>query len=161
MADVHDSATRSKNMSAIRSKNTKPELLIRQIVHAAGFRFRLHRKDLPGKPDMVFPKYRAVILVHGCFWHGHGCHMFKVPTSRREFWLEKISSNQKRDLRDIKGLVDDGWRVLTIWECAIKGSQRLDVETLTQKITNWIRSERISEDIGSLSNNISSAKNEN
>ena len=145
-------------MSAIRSKNTKPELLIRQIVHAAGFRFRLHRKDLPGKPDIVLSKYRAVILVHGCFWHGHGCHMFKVPASRTEFWLEKICSNRKRDLRDVKELVDAGWRVLTIWECAIKGSQRIDIETFSQKITNWLRSECVLEDIGSLPN-ISSAEN--
>lgn len=136
-------------MSAIRSKNTKPELLIRQILHAAGFRFRLHRKDLPGKPDIVLPKYRAVILIHGCFWHGHACHMFKVPASRTEFWLEKIGSNQKRDLRDVGKLVDAGWRVLTIWECAIKGSQRLDIEILNQKIATWIRSERVLEDIGS------------
>jgi len=87
VTDVHDAESRSRNMRAIRSRDTKPEILIRQWLHAAGFRFRIHRRDLPGRPDVVLPKYRATVFVHGCFWHGHACHLFKVPQSRRDFWL--------------------------------------------------------------------------
>ena len=93
MADVVDRKTRSRMMSGIRGKNTRPELLIRKGLHARGFRFRLHDKRLPGKPDLVLPKYSAVIFVHGCFWHGHDCHLFKWPQSRREFWRKKITRN--------------------------------------------------------------------
>lgn len=140
MVDVHDNAVRSRNMRAIRSKNTKPEIQIRQYLHAAGFRFRLHRKDLPGHPDIVLPKYRAVILVHGCFWHGHDCHLFKVPSSRKDFWLEKIGANRLRDVRTVEKLSEMGWRVLTIWECALKGRLRYKPEKLTKEISAWLRS---------------------
>ena len=105
-------------MAGIRSKNTKPELVIRSVLHRRGFRFRLYRRDLPGKPDLVFPKHRAVILIHGCFWHGHGCHLFRWPKTREDFWREKIGSNMERDRRQFYALRDAGWRVATIWECA-------------------------------------------
>lgn len=109
-------------MRAIRSKNTKPELLVRKGLHAAGFRFRLHGAGLPGKPDIVLPKYRSVIFVHGCFWHGHGCKYFKLPKTRPDFWLAKIEANRARDARDIEKLNQLGWRVILIWECATKAS---------------------------------------
>ena len=118
MVDVLTPEQRRLNMSRIRGKDTKPELMLRHGLHARGLRYRLHRKDLPGRPDMVFPRYRAAILVHGCFWHGHDCPLFKLPATRREFWAAKIEGNQARDARDIAGLAAAGWRVLVVWECA-------------------------------------------
>ncbi|XZG70281.1 very short patch repair endonuclease [Chitinibacteraceae bacterium HSL-7] len=120
MADIVDKAARSRMMSGIRSKNTKPEMLIRKALHARGFRFRLHVKDLPGKPDLVFPKYKAVIFIHGCFWHGHNCRYFQLPKTREEFWRAKINANQMRDHCQVTSLKQRGWRVLVIWECATK-----------------------------------------
>jgi DNA mismatch endonuclease (patch repair protein) len=125
-------------MSAIRGKNTKPEVLIRKSLFARGFRYRLHSSRLPGKPDLVFPKYRAVILINGCFWHRHECHLFKWPSSRPDFWRKKLEGNYSRDQRNIKLLHDLGWRTLVIWECAIKGKQRLPVEALTDQIAYWL-----------------------
>ena len=120
MTDVVDPATRSRMMSGIRSKDTRPEIIVRQALYHAGFRFRLHRKDLPGKPDIVLPKYHAVIFVHGCFWHGHNCHYCKIPKTRTEFWLDKINANAARDLRNVEALRASGWTVLTVWECEIR-----------------------------------------
>ncbi len=105
-------------MSGIRGKNTKPELLIRSELHKAGFRYRLHRKDLPGRPDLVFSRHRAVLFVHGCFWHQHDCHLFKWPSTRPEFWREKIEGNLERDRKQYAELQNAGWRIATIWECA-------------------------------------------
>lgn len=122
MTDVHTPEIRSKNMRAIRSTNTKPELLIRKELFAAGFRFRLHDKNLLGKPDIVLKKYRTVIFVHGCFWHGHDCKYFKLPKTRTEFWSAKITSNQTRDLAVICHLNQQGWHVIQVWECAMKPS---------------------------------------
>ena len=117
MVDIVDSATRSRMMSNIKGRNTKPELLIRSLLHAQGFRFRIHRKDLPGKPDIVLPKYKAIIFIHGCFWHGHqNCRLFKLPGSRTEFWEAKISKNQDNDLKTKELLLNSGWRICTIWE---------------------------------------------
>lgn len=120
MTDIVDSATRSRMMSGIRGKNTKPEIAVRQALHAAGFRFRLHRKDLPGSPDIVLPRYRAVIFVHGCFWHGHGCRYFKVPKTRTDFWLDKITANARRDRQNEDALMAMGWSVFVVWECDIR-----------------------------------------
>lgn len=121
MADVHDKKTRSYNMSRIGGKDTKPELLVRQFLHANGFRYRLHAKDLPGKPDIVLPKYRTVILVHGCFWHQHaGCRYFVVPKTRTDWWMEKIGKNVANDAKAEEILKNAGWRVLTVWECELK-----------------------------------------
>lgn len=111
-------------MSGIRGTNTKPELAIRKELFARGYRYRLHDKKLPGKPDMVFPKYRAIILVHGCFWHRHGCHLFKWPSTRPEFWRNKINGNVERDKKQEKEILDQGWRILIIWECALKGKEK-------------------------------------
>ncbi|WP_257254063.1 very short patch repair endonuclease, partial [Endozoicomonas sp. SESOKO3] len=121
MTDVHTPVIRSKNMRAIRNRNTKPEILVRKLLHSRGFRFRLNVKTLPAKPDIVFPKYRAVILVNGCFWHGHDCPVFRWPKTRTEFWKEKITGNQQRDKRNLMNLQAAGWRVLTLWECALGG----------------------------------------
>ena len=128
-------------MAGIRGRNTKPELVIRSVLHRRGFRFRLHRRDLPGKPDLVFPKHRAVILIHGCFWHGHGCHLFRWPKTREDFWRGKINSNVARDRRQISALLDSGWRVATIWECALKGRHRLPVATVTETCAKWLESD--------------------
>src|SRR6187551_2212496 len=121
MADVHDKATRSYNMSQIRSRNTKPEMLVRKFLHAQGFRYRIHDKKLPGKPDIVLPKYKTVIFIHGCFWHGHkGCKYFVVPKTRTEWWLNKINSNIANDIRAITALSEKGWNIITLWECELK-----------------------------------------
>jgi DNA mismatch endonuclease, patch repair protein len=139
-------------MRAIRSRDTKPEILVRQLLHAKGFRFRIHRKDLPGKPDIVLPKYKSVILVHGCFWHGHQCYLFKVPTTRRDFWLSKISANCIRDKRDVHQLLQLGWRVLVIWECAIKGRLKLTTERVESEIVRWLHSSDKFASIGTTAN---------
>lgn len=121
MADVHDTATRSYNMSRIRGKDTKPELLVRKFLHTQGYRYRLHVKDLPGKPDIVLPKYKTVIFIHGCFWHGHtNCKYFKVPQTRTEWWLNKINSNKANDEKVVKQLRKEGWKTIVIWECQLK-----------------------------------------
>jgi len=127
-------------MSGIRGKNTKPEMIIRQALHKKGLRYRLHAKNIAGKPDLVFPKYNAVILVHGCFWHGHNCHLFKWPKSRSEFWHDKITGNQVRDKTITKKLTKLGWRICTIWECSLKGKEKLPLEETIDKIDLWLKS---------------------
>lgn len=125
MADVHSKETRSYNMSRIKSKNTKPEMLVRQFLHKNGFRYRLHVKDLPGKPDIVLPKYKTVIFIHGCFWHGHeGCKYYVVPKTRTEWWLNKIQGNSNNDIKAETLLKDVGWKVIKIWECLLKIKSR-------------------------------------
>lgn len=112
-------------MSRIRGKDTKPEMIVRQYLHNQGFRYRLHVKALPGKPDLVLPKYRAVIFIHGCFWHGHeGCRYYVVPKSRTEWWLEKIGRNKSNDTKAVRLLEEGGWRVVQIWECELKKAVR-------------------------------------
>lgn len=141
MVDVVDRQTRSRMMSGIRGKNTKPELVIRKALHAAGFRFRLHRKGLPGSPDIVLPKFRAVILINGCFWHGHDCHLFKWPKTRPEFWREKIEGNIARDLRNQAGLKKLGWRRCILWECEVKGVEEVRRMEVIARIMDWLVSE--------------------
>ncbi|MEE4959714.1 very short patch repair endonuclease [Pseudomonas alliivorans] len=138
MTDVVDTATRSRMMSGIRGKNTSPELLIRKALHSKGFRFRIHAKHLPGKPDLVLPKYNAAIFVHGCFWHGHNCRFFKTPATRPEFWIEKIGKNQARDLVQLAALQALGWRVLVIWECAVRSMKKQKTMLLIDVITDWL-----------------------
>lgn len=121
MADVHTSQQRSYNMSRIKGKDTKPEMLVRKFLHANGYRYKLHDKNLPGKPDIVLPKYRTVIFVHGCFWHGHkNCKYFVVPKTRTKWWIDKINVNKTNDEKAVKSLKKDGWKVITVWECKIK-----------------------------------------
>lgn len=141
MTDVHTPERRSKNMQAVRSKNTSPELLIRKLLFARGFRFRLHVGSLPGAPDIVLPKYRTVIFVHGCFWHGHDCYLFKLPQTRTDFWQAKIKANSERDLRNAETLRLAGWRVLSVWECALKGRLRQVKDELGDRLACRIRAE--------------------
>ncbi len=125
------SEKRSKNMSAIKSKNTKPEIAVRKLLHSMGYRFRLHRKDLPGSPDIVLPKYKTVIFVHGCFWHRHeNCKYASNPKTRKEFWENKFKANVKRDKNNFKELKNLNWKVLVIWECELNYLQ----EIITQNI---------------------------
>jgi DNA mismatch endonuclease (patch repair protein) len=138
MPDVVSPRKRSQMMAGIKGKDTKPELLLRKGLHARGFRYRLHDKALPGKPDMVFRRYGAVILVNGCFWHGHSCHLFKWPSSREQFWREKIAANRERDLANSRALQNGGLRVLTVWECVLKGRTRLPVETVLDEVACWL-----------------------
>jgi DNA mismatch endonuclease (patch repair protein) len=125
-------------MSRIRGRNTKPELLLRRGLHARGLRFRLHRRDLPGRPDLVFPRFRTVVFVHGCFWHGHGCHLFTMPATRPDFWKDKIGRNAERDGRAVAALRADGWRVLTVWECALRGRGRLEPAAVLEAIEQFL-----------------------
>jgi len=121
-------------MSRIRSKNTKPEILVRKWLHKQGFRFRLHQKDLPGKPDIVLPKYRTVIFVHGCFWHRHpGCKRTTTPSTNTEFWEEKFRKNVDRDVRNRETLEALGWKVIVVWECEVKDSEQSGIAGLIRK----------------------------
>ena len=126
MADIMTPAQRSERMSRIRSQNTKPEMLVRRFLHARGFRFRLHARDLPGRPDLVLPKYRAVVFVEGCFWHGHSCQKGRVPGTNSDFWQAKVAANQARDKRNQRALRRDGWRVIRVWECQLAKSKTRD-----------------------------------
>ena len=137
--DVHSPSVRSKNMRAIRNKNTKPELCLRKALHACGFRFRLYVENLPGTPDIVLPKYHAVIFVHGCFWHGHQCYLFKWPTTRPEFWREKIERNSAKDHKATETLLASGWRIGVVWECAMRGADN-NIEGVAHRLTGWLRS---------------------
>ncbi len=141
MTDVVSPQVRSRMMSGIRGKNTRPELLIRRSLHRLGYRFRLHRKDLPGKPDLVLPRYRAVIFVNGCFWHGHDCHLFKWPSSRADWWRAKITKTRATDDASRQALADAGWRILEVWECALKGRTRRPLEQVIAQIDAWLPSE--------------------
>lgn len=125
MADVHDKKTRSYNMSQIKGKNTKPEILIRKFLFSNGFRYRLYDKKLPGKPDIVLKKYKTVIFIHGCFWHGHeNCKYFVIPKTRTDWWLNKIERNKQLDCNNLQFLEELGWKVLTIFECELKNNIR-------------------------------------
>lgn len=127
-------------MAGIRSKDTQPELAVRKALHAAGFRYRVHDKRLPGKPDMSFPRFGALIEINGCFWHRHKCHLFKWPSSRKEFWKDKISKNRERDIKNHKILEKAGWRMLTIWECALKGRTRRSLDDVVKTAIEWLES---------------------
>lgn len=143
MADVLTPEQRQLNMSRIRGRDTKPEMLIRRGLHAQGFRFRLHDRKLPGRPDLVFPRYHAVIFVHGCFWHGHNCPMFKLPVTRQEFWMTKISSNRARDAKATAALLELGWRVANVWECSLKGLGKLAGDQALARCQTFLLSEDI------------------
>lgn len=136
--DVLTKEQRRLNMSRIRGKDTRPELALRRGLHAAGLRFRLHARDLPGTPDIVFPRHGAVVLVHGCFWHGHDCPMFKMPGTRQDFWSTKIAANQERDRRAMAALRSAGWRIMIVWECSLKGIARLQQETVIARCERFV-----------------------
>ena len=135
MTDIVPPEKRSEMMSGIRGKNTRPEIIVRRLLHRLGYRFRLHRKELPGKPDIVLPKWHTVIFVNGCYWHGHeNCHLFRPPKTRTEFWINKIHGNQERDQKNYSALYNSGWKVVVIWECAVSKSLSLTDEQLEQLI---------------------------
>jgi DNA mismatch endonuclease (patch repair protein) len=138
MTDVLTPAQRQLNMSRIRGKDTNPELLVRRGLHLRGFRFRLHRRDLPGCPDLVLPRFRAAVFVHGCFWHGHDCRMFRLPATRTEFWASKIAGNRERDAHVLKSLSARGWRTLIIWECSLRGPAKRPLDDILDYIAAWL-----------------------
>lgn len=134
MVDVVDKATRSRMMSGIQGKNTSPEMTVRRFLHAYGLRYRLHAKGIPGKPDLLFPKYGLVLFVHGCFWHRHrGCKYATTPASNKDFWEKKFEGNKRRDKETVRKLKESGWRVLVIWECEINDAR---LAALYTDITN-------------------------
>ncbi len=126
-------------MSAIRGVNTRPEIRVRSLLHRQGFRFRLHVRNLYGRPDIVLPRYRVVIFIQGCFWHGHGCLLFKWPSTRPEFWHAKIEHNRENDRQAQETLRASGWRVAVVWECVMKGRLRLNDASLSDRLSEWIR----------------------
>ena len=140
MTDTVSPEKRSDVMSRVRSKDTTPELLIRKGLHAQGFRYRLHTKDLPGQPDLVFRRYRSVIFVNGCFWHGHTCPRCRMPSSNSDYWQRKVARNMERDLINRRLLLDEGWRVLTIWECALTGKSKLGLNRVIALASAWLMS---------------------
>ena len=141
MADVHDTKTRQKNMSAIRNRDTKPERIVADLLLSMDIEFEKQRSDIPGKPDLFLPTYNTAIFVHGCFWHGHDCHLFKVPQTRTEFWMNKINSNRTRDI-DVRRIIQKtDIKQLVIWECSLKGSKKLSIEALQERIEEFLLSD--------------------
>lgn len=130
---------RRLNMRRVRAKDTKPEMKVRSLLHGQGFRFRLHRRDLPGRPDIVLPRHRAAVFVHGCFWHGHGCSLFRLPVTQTEFWSAKIAGNRRRDAAAVAGLAELGWRSLWVWECALRGKNRWTPTEVSDAMKVFIR----------------------
>ncbi len=125
-------------MQAIRRADTKPEMILRKGLHALGFRFRLQSRDLPGRPDLVLPKHRVAVFANGCFWHGHGCDLFRWPATREAFWRDKIGGNMQRDARNLVALEAMGWRIAIVWECALKGRGRLVPGEAVARLAAWI-----------------------
>lgn len=139
MTDIVTTEKRSQMMSGIRGKDTQPEISVRKALFSAGYRFRLHCKDLAGKPDVVLPGRRVAIFVHGCFWHGHqGCRLTKIPSTRSDFWQRKFDANMKRDASAMAALITSGWRVLIVWECLVRRMKTQD--ELKEKLSHWIES---------------------
>ncbi|MBY7967100.1 very short patch repair endonuclease [Vibrio fluvialis] len=136
--DVHDKATRSRNMKAIKSRDTKPELVVRKLLHSNGFRYRIAPANLPGRPDIWLAKWNAAIFINGCFWHGHQSTCFRLPKTKTEFWEEKINKNRRRDEANRRELRCSGRRVLTIWECALKGRGKLSETMLLTLVKTWL-----------------------
>ncbi|HDL6515503.1 TPA: very short patch repair endonuclease [Yersinia enterocolitica] len=147
MADVHSSETRSKNMRAIRTKDTAIEVKLAKVLDLLGLSYRVQISELPGKPDFVIDDYRAIIFVHGCFWHKHNCYLFKTPATRTDFWLKKIQGNVKRDNDVIKHLSADGWKVLVVWECALRGKYKLTDNDISARVEEWICSSEVNAQI--------------
>lgn len=140
--DVVDKATRSRMMAGIRGKDTRPELELRRALHALGYRFRLHQRHLPGRPDIVLPRWRAVILVHGCFWHRHpDCRFATTPATRPEFWQAKFDGNVARDSRNQEALEAAGWRTAVVWECALRTS---GAQFVAERVSGWLCSDAVS-----------------
>ncbi len=138
MADTVSREQRARMMSAIRGKDTRPELIVRKALYHRGFRYRLHRSDLAGKPDLTFPKHKAVIFINGCFWHQHNCEMFKWPKSNEEFWREKLVKNRLRDQQNHHLLSLGGWKIFAIWECSIRGRSNDDINRMLDDVSDWL-----------------------
>jgi len=138
--DTVDRQTRSQIMASVGQKDTGAELLLRSALHKIGLRYSLHDRSLPGSPDLVFPRFCAVVFVHGCYWHSHGCYRSTVPKSRREFWTEKFRANRSRDERNSLALLRRGWRVLTVWECALRGKTAAPSAAVAKKVKSWLES---------------------
>lgn len=138
MPDIVDPATRSRMMAGIRNRDTRPELVVRSLLHRAGFRFRLHVRDLPGRPDIVLPRFRAVVVVNGCFWHRHDCPAFRWPGTNVRFWSEKLAKNVERDQRKLAELRNKGWRTAVVWECAVRNAGT--GQALSSILSVWLRS---------------------
>lgn len=146
MVDIVDKQTRSRMMAGIKGKNTKPELVLRKALHAMGYRFRLHDKRLPGRPDIVLPKWNAVIEVHGCFWHRHAdCRYATTPNTRTEFWTKKFAANVARDRRNVEQLQASGWRTAVVWECRLREKE---IDELLAELGHWIRSKELTYRVG-------------
>ena len=143
MADIVSPETRSRMMAGIRGKDTKPEIIVRRLLHKLGYRFRLHRKDLPGRPDIVLPKWKTVVFVNGCYWHGHeNCELYRTPKTRSEFWEAKIAGNRKRDETNYQRLREEGWKVILIWECAVSKKNSLTDTELAAAMSAAIETNR-------------------
>ena len=143
MADIVGASTRSKMMACVKGKDTIQEVEIRKRLFALGFRYRLHVKKLSGTPDIVLPKYKAVIFIHGCFWHVHDCHLFRWPKSKKAFWKKKLSGNKKRDIKNIESLKKLGWRILVIWECSFRGTGKNhdhEIARVVRQVSKWLTS---------------------
>lgn len=143
MADIVDSSTRSRMMAGIKGKDTKPEIEIRKRLFALGFRYRLHDSKLPGKPDLILPRYNAIIFFNGCFWHAHDCYLFKWPSSRKRFWKKKLTRNREKDLENNEALREIGWRILIIWECSFRGvgkNRKKEIDAIMKKAEKWLSS---------------------
>ena len=141
--DSVSAEARSRIMAAIRGRDTLPELILRSALHARGLRFRVDARDLPGRPDLKLTKYRALVFVHGCFWHGHDCAYFRAPRSNRSFWTDKVERNRARDLRVVAALREAGWRVCVVWECALKApASRRELDALADAVARWVRGRR-------------------
>lgn len=149
--DTVDSRTRSRIMASVGQKNTGVELLFRKALHRIGLRYRIHDRSKPGSPDLVLAKFNAVVFVHGCYWHSHGCHRSTVPQSRREFWSAKFESNRQRDQKNTEALTEAGWRVLTVWECALRGKTALPASDVASLVEDWLNStETVAEITGAM-----------
>lgn len=147
MTDIVDKQTRSRMMAGIKGKNTKPELVLRRALHARGFRYRLHSKNVPGRPDLVFPKHHAIVFVHGCFWHRHeGCRYTTTPSTRPEFWQAKFDANVIRDAAIRGQLIETGWRVSTVWECSLRKTDQL--ATTVELLAAWLPSDSSQLEVG-------------
>ena len=147
MADIVSTEVRSRMMSGIRSKDTMPEITVRKGLHRLGFRYRVNDRRIPGKPDLHFPKWNALVFVHGCFWHGHDCHLFRLPKTRTGYWNAKIEKNRERDRLTESNLMAGGWRLAIVWECALKGRQRLEQQQMLDGLAIWLRSDNVRIDI--------------
>lgn len=147
MVDTVSKSVRSRIMASVRQRDTAPEMRLRKALHRLGLRFRLHDRKLPGSPDLVFPRFRSVVFVHGCFWHAHGCKYSTTPSARLEFWAEKFAANKARDERNVNLLLASGWRVLTVWECALREKREKSDEKVARRVTRWLSGHRRSAEI--------------